>query len=165
MKKVGLLILFIIITVSNFAQSGGEIKGTVKDVTTGETVVGASVMVAEGKVAITDINGNETVESISFVNNAFRHFIFGAELFPDKNFNIRLGYNFRKSNEFSLLNTRSFAGLTAGFGLKMNKIKLNYAFSKYHPVSNTHTFSLNLYLNKFFSGNWILAFAAHSKQY
>lgn len=96
---------------------------------------------------VIDINGNETVESISFVNNAFRHFIFGAELFSDKNFNIRLGYNFRKSNEFSLLNTRSFAGLTAGFGLKMNKIKLNYSFSKYHPVSNTHTFSLNLYLN------------------
>lgn len=62
MKKVGLLILFIIITVSNFAQSGGEIKGTVKDVTTGETVVGASVMVAEGKVAITDINGNYSIQ-------------------------------------------------------------------------------------------------------
>ncbi|MDP3353575.1 MAG: type IX secretion system protein PorQ [Flavobacteriaceae bacterium] len=95
---------------------------------------------------LTDINGNETVESISFVNNAFRHFILGAELFPEKNFNLRMGYNFRKSKEFSLLNTRSFAGLTAGFGLKMNRIKLNYAFSKYHPISNTHTFSLNLYL-------------------
>ena len=96
---------------------------------------------------LTDINGNETVESISFVDNAFRHLVIGAELFPEKNFNLRMGYNFRKSKEFSLLNTRSFAGITAGFGLKMNKIKLNYAFSKYHPVSNTHTFSLNLYLN------------------
>lgn len=93
-----------------------------------------------------DINGNETKESISFIDNAFRHVVLGAELFPDKNFNLRVGYNFRKSKEFSLLNTRTFAGLTAGFGLKMNKIKLNYAFSKYHPVSNTHTFSLNLYL-------------------
>ncbi|MDP2089011.1 MAG: type IX secretion system protein PorQ [Flavobacteriaceae bacterium] len=96
---------------------------------------------------ITNINGKETLEKISFIDNAFRHFILGVELFPDKNFNLRMGYNFKKSKEFSLLNTRSFAGLTAGFGLKMNKIKLNYAFSKYHPVSNTHTFSLNLYLN------------------
>lgn len=96
---------------------------------------------------ITDINGNETVQKISFIDNTFRHFVLGAELFPDKNFNLRMGYNFRKSKEFSLLNTRSFAGLTAGFGLKMNKMKLNYAFSKYHPISNTHTFSLNLYLN------------------
>ncbi|MDO9261397.1 MAG: type IX secretion system protein PorQ [Flavobacteriaceae bacterium] len=92
-------------------------------------------------------NGNETVEKVTFLDNAFRHFVIGAELFPKKNFNIRMGYNFRKSKEFSLLNTRTFAGLTAGFGIKMNKIKLNYSFSKYHPVSNTHTFSLNLYLN------------------
>lgn len=62
MKKIWLLILFIFISVSYFAQSGGEIKGTVKDATTGETVVGASVMVAEGKVAITDINGNYSIQ-------------------------------------------------------------------------------------------------------
>lgn len=97
---------------------------------------------------ITDINGNQSVEKISVLDNAFRHIVIGAELFPDKNFNLRMGYNFRKSKEFSMLNTRTFSGLTAGFGLQMNKIKLNYAFSKYHPVSNTHTFSLNLYLNQ-----------------
>ncbi len=62
MKKVCLLILFILITVSNFAQSGGEIKGTVKDLLTGETVVGASIMVAEGKVAITDVNGDYSIK-------------------------------------------------------------------------------------------------------
>lgn len=62
MKKVCLLLLFIFISVSYFAQSGGEIKGTVKDATTGETVVGASVMAAEGKVAITDINGNYSIQ-------------------------------------------------------------------------------------------------------
>lgn len=94
-----------------------------------------------------DFNGNATVEKVSFLNNTFRHFIVGAELFPDKKFNLRMGYNFRKSKELSLLNTRTFAGLTAGFGIKMNKIKIDYAFSKYHPVTNTHTFSLNLYLN------------------
>ena len=43
-------------------MDGLKIKGTVKDVTTGETVVGASVMVAEGKVAITDINGNYSIQ-------------------------------------------------------------------------------------------------------
>ncbi len=61
MKKVNLLLLFISIVFSNFAQTGREIRGIVKDVITGETVVGASVMVAEGKVAITDINGNYSI--------------------------------------------------------------------------------------------------------
>ncbi len=62
MKKVSLLLLFICIAFSNFAQTGGEIKGIVKDVATGETVVGAIVIVAEGKVAITDINGNYSIK-------------------------------------------------------------------------------------------------------
>ena len=62
MKKVGLFILFIVTALSNFAQTGGEIRGVVKDVATGETVVGASVMVAEGKVAVTDINGNYSIK-------------------------------------------------------------------------------------------------------
>ena len=62
MKKVSLLLLFICIVFSNFAQTGGEIRGIVKDVATGETVVGASVIVAEGKVAITDINGNYSIK-------------------------------------------------------------------------------------------------------
>jgi iron complex outermembrane receptor protein len=62
MKKFGLFFLFSFFSLSYFAQSAGEIKGTVKDQTTGETVVGASVVVAEGKVAITDINGNYSIK-------------------------------------------------------------------------------------------------------
>ena len=61
MKKVCTLLLFIFSSFSIFAQTSGEIKGTIKDATTGETVVGASIIVAEGKVAITDINGNYSI--------------------------------------------------------------------------------------------------------
>ena len=56
MKKICLLLFSVFFNLSIFSQSGGEIKGTIKDASTGETVVGASIMVAEGKVAITDIN-------------------------------------------------------------------------------------------------------------
>lgn len=61
MKKVCILLFAVFLNLSIFAQ-GGEIKGVVKDVATGETVVGASVLVAEGKVAITDINGNYSIK-------------------------------------------------------------------------------------------------------
>src|SRR2546421_420444 len=40
-----------------FAQSG-LVKGTVKDATTGEAIIGASVSYAPGKGAVTDIDGN-----------------------------------------------------------------------------------------------------------
>ncbi|WP_299523738.1 type IX secretion system protein PorQ [uncultured Lutibacter sp.] len=97
--------------------------------------------------SITDINGNETTEEISFLNNIMRHLSIGAELFPKGAFNIRLGYNFRRAKELQLIDKRTFAGFTAGFGLKMNKLKFNYAFSKYHPASNASTFSLQINLN------------------
>ena len=96
----------------------------------------------------TTIDGETTNEKISFVGNAFRHVVIGAEFFPDKGFNLRLGYNFRRGRELRLTDSRTFAGLTAGFGLKMGRFKFNYAFSKFHPESNTNTFSLNIDLAK-----------------
>lgn len=95
----------------------------------------------------TDLNGNIIEEKITFIDNAFRHVSIGAELFSEGAFNLRFGYNFRRSKELKFLNQRSFAGFTAGFGLKMNKFKLNYAFSKFHPASNSSTFSLLINLN------------------
>ena len=38
------------------------IKGTIKDAVTNETIIGASVMYAEGKGAVTDINGNFSIK-------------------------------------------------------------------------------------------------------
>lgn len=90
------------------------------------------------------IGGNSNNKKITFLNNAMRHFVIGTELFPDKGFNLRLGYNFRRARELRLTETRTFSGFTAGFGVKLGKMKFNYAFSKYHPASNSSTFSLQI---------------------
>lgn len=97
--------------------------------------------------ATTNIDGDVIEEEIAFFDNAFRHISLGAELFPEKGFNLRFGYNFRRSKELFLTDKRTFAGFTAGFGIKLNKLKFNYAFSKYHPVSNSSTFSMLINLN------------------
>lgn len=94
-----------------------------------------------------DLEGNITSENISFFNNAMRHVVIGAELFPESAINLRVGYNFRKAQELQLQNIRTFAGISVGFGLKMNKFKLNYAFSKIHTATNVSTFSLQLDLD------------------
>jgi len=96
----------------------------------------------------TTIGGDTSNNKISFIGNAIRHVVVGAEFFPDKGFNLRLGYNFRRGRELRLTESRTFAGLTAGFGLKMGRLKLNYAFTKFHPASNTNTFTLNVNLSK-----------------
>ncbi|WP_372746593.1 type IX secretion system protein PorQ [Lutibacter sp.] len=105
------------------------------------------ISVSNPSNATTNIDGETTEEEISFLNNAFRHLSFGAELFPEKGFNLRFGYNIRRSKELFLTDKRTFAGFTAGFGIKINKLKFNYAFSKFHPASNSSTFSLLVNLN------------------
>ena len=96
----------------------------------------------------TDLDGNTNAEDINVFQNAIRHFVIGAEFFPRKKFNIRLGYNFRRAAELKLTETRTFAGVSAGFGLKMGRLKLDYAFTKYHPVDNSSTFTLYIDLTR-----------------
>lgn len=90
------------------------------------------------------LDGETTNKNITFLDQAVRHITIGGEFFPEKAFNLRLGYNFRRGRELRLNERRTFAGFTAGFGLKMRRFKFNYAFSKFHPASNTNTFSLQI---------------------
>lgn len=96
----------------------------------------------------TDLEGNITEEEIGFISNTFRHFVIGAELFPESAINLRLGYNFRRAAELKLQNVRTFGGISFGFGLKMNKLKFNYAYSKFHSATNASTFSLQIDLDR-----------------
>ena len=95
----------------------------------------------------TDLDGNVTQEKPGFIDNAFRHFSIGAELFPEKLVNIRVGYNFRRAAELKLQNVRTFSGISFGFGIKMNRFKFNYAHSKFHSAANVSTFSLEIDLD------------------
>jgi hypothetical protein len=95
-----------------------------------------------------DLEGNVTEEKISFFTNAIRHIVVGAELFPESAINLRAGYNFRRASELKLQNARSFSGISFGIGIKMNKFRFNYAFSKYHSASSSSTFSLQFDLDK-----------------
>ena len=101
----------------------------------------ASVNPARGT---TDLNGTQTPEEVGFFSNVLRHTIVGAELFPDKGFNIRLGYSFRRAAELKILEQRNFSGLSIGFGLKMGNLKFNYSYSRYTIAANTSLFGLTI---------------------
>jgi hypothetical protein len=107
-----------------------------------------NVSVSNPSNQVSDIEGNITEEKISFFNNELSHFVVGVELFPESAINLRLGYNFRKSQEYKLQNVRTFGGISFGFGLKMNNFKLNYAYSKVHTATNVSTFSLQINLDR-----------------
>ena len=92
----------------------------------------------------TDLEGNVTKEKINFVDNAMRHMIVGVELFPESGFNLRLGYNFRRGEELLIEEKRAFAGLSGGFGIKLNKLRLSYSYSQYSTAASSSFFGLNI---------------------
>jgi len=98
--------------------------------------------------ATNSLDGGSTPEKISIFNNALRHVIVGAELFPKKSFNIRLGYNFRRGEELRLLEQRNFSGISVGFGLKMGRLKFDYSYSRYTLAANTSLFGLTIDFNE-----------------
>ena len=106
-----------------------------------------NISVANPSERTTDLEGNVSEANINFLKNTFRHFIIGAELFPKRKINLRLGYNFRRAAELKLQEVRTFGGFSFGFGIKMKKFKLNYAYSKYHSAANASTFSLLINLD------------------
>lgn len=93
-----------------------------------------------------DLDGTVKEEKVGFFNNAMRHVIVGAELFPGKSFNIRAGYNFRRSQELGLVDKRTFAGISAGFSLRFNSLRLDYSYSRYTIAAATSLFGLTINL-------------------
>jgi len=98
--------------------------------------------------ATVDLDGTVTQEKTSTLNNFMRHIVVGAELFHGKAINLRVGYNFRRGNELKIEDNRVFSGITAGFGIKLNRFRVNYAFQKYSAATSVHTFGLNINLYK-----------------
>ena len=89
-----------------------------------------------------DFNNNG--QEINWSRKVADHFSLGAELFPEQAFNIRLGYNVRRGNELAVLDQRSFAGLSAGFGIKISSFRFDYAHVRYHNASNVNLFGITL---------------------
>lgn len=94
----------------------------------------------------TDLEGNSTSEKVTFIDDLFRHAIVGIEIFPESGFNLRLGYNFRRGEELRILEQRSFAGLSGGFSIRLNRVRLSYTYSKYNSAAASSYFGLNLNL-------------------
>jgi hypothetical protein len=94
----------------------------------------------------TDLEGNTQSENINFIDEVFRHMIVGIELFPESSFNIRLGYNFRRGEELRIVEQRAFAGVSGGFSVKLNKVRLSYTYAKYSRAAASSLFGLNINL-------------------
>ncbi|WP_143885084.1 type IX secretion system protein PorQ [Chryseobacterium binzhouense] len=92
-----------------------------------------------------DYNINE--QEVGIGRKIADHFSVGAELFPEKGFNIRLGYNVRRGSELAVLDQRNFSGISGGFGLKISRFRIDYAHVRYHNASNVNQVGISVDLN------------------
>ncbi|PRP66781.1 type IX secretion system protein PorQ [Nonlabens agnitus] len=93
-----------------------------------------------------DLDGNVIEDDPGFFNNALRHTVLGVEIFPESDFQLRLGYSFRRAEELRIQDTRAFSGLSAGFSLKIRKLRFSYAHSRYSLASHTSFIGVNVNL-------------------
>lgn len=84
-----------------------------------------------------------------FADNLMRHIIFGMEFIPSKNFNVQLGYNYKRRQELKIDERAAMVGFSWGFGVKINKFHINYGRSSYHLARGTNHFSITTNLSDF----------------
>lgn len=95
---------------------------------------------------------NKGGQEVSTGRKIADHVAVGAELFPGRDFNLRLGYNFKRGNELAVDGIRSFSGLTYGFGLRMNAFRLEFGHSNFHTSGGANHFSLHINLDRLIQG-------------
>lgn len=83
-----------------------------------------------------------------FADNLMRHMIFGVEFLPGRNFNFRLGYNYKRRVEMRLEETPAMVGFSWGFGIHIKKININYGRSTYHISRGTNHISVAVNLSE-----------------
>jgi len=83
-----------------------------------------------------------------FIDNCLRHCVLGVELFPDKTFNIRGGFNYNRRQELKLQNSPGMAGISFGFGLRLKRFSIEYANARYTLGGISNHFSLLVNLPK-----------------
>ena len=85
----------------------------------------------------------------TFGDEFMRHIVLGTELVLTKNFNLRIGYNYKRQHEMMLPDRKGFAGFSFGLCLKVSKFNISYGFAKYHVIGNSSHITITTNLSSF----------------
>jgi len=96
-----------------------------------------------------DLNQNPIDLSPTFVDNLFRHLVFGGEFYFGRALRLRAGYNHMRRQELRPENRGGGTGFSFGVGIRINRIMLDYGYGSYgvNSLFHTHQFGLILNLN------------------
>ena len=86
-------------------------------------------------------------DGASSFDQVARHLALGAELTPIEVLALRVGYSHRRQEELATGDSRvDPAGLSAGFGLAISPVSVDYAFSSWSALGGLHQFGLRVQL-------------------
>ncbi len=86
-------------------------------------------------------------ETPAFLDNLFRHVIFGGEASFSENFKFRLGYNRLLHEQTKTNDSFDFGGVSLGVGLKIKGINIDMSRSSYSSVGGIVQISISSQLN------------------
>jgi hypothetical protein len=84
-----------------------------------------------------------------FGDRLMRHMVVNGEILLSKNFNVRIGYNYRRRQELKLNDKPGTVGFSWGFGLRVSKFHLSYGRATYHQAGASNHFSVTTRLPDF----------------
>jgi hypothetical protein len=87
----------------------------------------------------------EGPDGASSFDQVMRHLALGAELTPVEVLALRVGYSHRRQEELATGDRRvDPAGLSAGFGITISPVSVDYAFSSWSALGGLHQFGLRV---------------------
>lgn len=83
--------------------------------------------------ALTDAD----TEKISFSRKALNHFVVGLDVLPTSYLTLSLGYNFRRASELKASGSSALAGLSAGAGVNLKRLRFGLTYARYHRAASS----------------------------
>ncbi|MBX7226926.1 MAG: type IX secretion system protein PorQ [Chitinophagales bacterium] len=97
----------------------------------------------------TNIFGEPIKKKSGFVDNLFRHFVFGTEIDIKKVVALRIGYNHLQRKELQFDAKKGLGGLSAGLGLHIKQFNIDYAYARYGIVASANHLGITVNLHQF----------------
>ena len=90
---------------------------------------------------------------LGFGDKFMRHATIGTEIIITNNFNIRLGYNYRRRKELGVSTKKGLNGFSFGLGIKVSKFHLNYGRAAYHLAGAPNYITIRTNFSEFSKQN------------
>lgn len=87
----------------------------------------------------------------TFLAKAVSHISGGVELLLGKSFYVSGGYNYLRRQELKLPTRPGLSGFSAGFGFRIYKFRLSYAFTAFNPASHANMLTVVMRPSDFLS--------------